>query len=78
MTTFSAQISDKYQVVIPKEVRQVLNLQPRSTLLFLVDGDSVIIRPKPANFTQTLRGLHKQVWPDDPERWLAEERATWE
>lgn len=78
MTTISAQISDKYQVVIPKEVRQLLKLQPRDTLLFLIDGESVIIRPKPTNFTQTLRGLHKQVWPADVEQWLAEERAAWE
>jgi AbrB family looped-hinge helix DNA binding protein len=78
MTTISAQISDKYLVVIPKEVRQKLNLQPRDVLLFLIDGDNVLIRPKPASFTQKLRGLHKEVWPADTEQWLAEERASWE
>lgn len=77
MTAISAQISDKYQVVIPKEVRQKLNLQPRDTLLFLIEGDTVFVRPKPVSFTEQLRGLHKQVWPADPEAWLAEERATW-
>ncbi len=77
MTSISAQVSDKYQVVIPKEVRQILKLQPRDTLLFLIDGDTVIIRPKPASFTQALRGLHKHVWPADPEAWLTEERSTW-
>lgn len=78
MTTITAQISEKYQVVIPKEVRQILHLRPRDTLLFLIDGDTVIIRPKPLNFTDTLRGLHKDVWPANSEQWLAEERATWE
>ena len=78
MTVISAQVSEKYQVVIPKEVRQRLKVEPRDTLLFLIDGDSVLIRPKPASFTATLRGLHKHVWPSDPEEWLAEERTTWE
>jgi AbrB family looped-hinge helix DNA binding protein len=78
MTAISAQISDKYQVVIPKEVRQKLNLQPRDVLLFLIDGDSVFIRPKPASFTKKLRGLHKEIWPADTEQWLAGERASWE
>jgi AbrB family looped-hinge helix DNA binding protein len=78
MTTITAQISEKYQVVIPKEVRQILHLRPRDTLLFLINGDTVIIRPKPLNFTDSLRGLHKEVWPANSEQWLAEERATWE
>jgi AbrB family looped-hinge helix DNA binding protein len=77
-TAIPAQVSEKYQVVIPKEVRQKLQLQPRSTLLFFIEGDTVFVRPKPASFTAQLRGLHKEVWPADPAAWLAEERATWE
>jgi len=77
MVAIAAQMSDKYQVVIPREVRQKLNLQPRDTLLFLIDGETVVIRAKPASFTTTLRGLHADVWPADLEQWLDEERATW-
>ena len=78
MVAISAQVSDKYQVVIPREVRQKLNLQPRDTLLFLIDGDTVIIRPRPNSFTATLRGLHQQVWADvDVDEWLNQERSTW-
>ena len=54
MTTIPAQISTKYQVVIPKEVRELMNLQPRDTVLFLIDDDIVILRPKPKSFTKTL------------------------
>ena len=78
MTTVAAEISEEYQLVIPQEVRQVLNLQPRATLLFLIEGDCVIIRPKPVSFTQTLRGLHQTVWADvDVDAWVAAERAAW-
>ncbi len=77
MRTITARISSKYQIVIPKLVREALDLQPQDMVLFLVDGDTVLLRPQPASFTETLRGLHKEIWPD-PDAWLEEERASWE
>ena len=76
MTTVEAQVSTKYQVVLPKEVREKLKVKPHSTVLFLIDGDTSILRPRPSSFTAHLRGLHQKVW-DDVDTWLAEERATW-
>ena len=49
MKTVAAQISTKYQVVIPKAVREALDLRPGERLLFLLDGDTVILRPEPAS-----------------------------
>jgi len=77
METIAARLSSKYQVVIPKLVRDRLQLEPRSTILFLVEGETVILRPRPDDFTATLQGLHQRLWPD-PEAWLEEERSTWE
>ncbi|RLJ00857.1 MAG: AbrB/MazE/SpoVT family DNA-binding domain-containing protein [Candidatus Aenigmatarchaeota archaeon] len=77
MQAITARISAKYQVVIPKPVRESLQLQPSDTLLFLLDGDTVVLRPQPANFTVAMRGLHRELWPD-PDDWLEEERAAWE
>ena len=77
MQTISAKVSTKYQVVIPKAVREVLDLQPGDRLLFLVEGDTVTLRPEPASFAGALRGLHQDLWPD-PDQWLEEERASWE
>lgn len=76
MITATAQVSTKYQVVIPKEVREVLGVQPGDRLLFLVDGDAVFVRPEPANYTAALRGLHQELW-SDSENWLEQERAAW-
>jgi AbrB family looped-hinge helix DNA binding protein len=75
--TIIARLSTKYQVVIPKAVREALDLQPRDQVLFLLDGDTVILRPQPESFAGTLRGLHQDLWPD-PDEWLEEERASWE
>ena len=76
MQAIVARMSAKYQVVIPKAVREALHLQPRDTLLFLLDGDTAVLRPRPASFTETMRGLHQEIWPD-PDAWLEEERSTW-
>jgi AbrB family looped-hinge helix DNA binding protein len=81
MQTAVARVSSKYQVVIPKRVREVLGLQPQDDVLFLIDRDGdhvrVVLRPRPASFTKALQGLHKEVWPD-PDTWLEEERSSWE
>jgi AbrB family looped-hinge helix DNA binding protein len=73
----SAKVSAKYQIVIPKAVRETLDLHPQDTVLFLIEGDAVYLRPKPASFTATLRGLHRHVWPDESDAWLDEERSAW-
>lgn len=77
MRVIATHVSVKYQVVIPKPVREALGLRPGDTLLFLTEGDTVLLRPQPASFTQALRGLHRELW-TDPDAWLEEERATWE
>lgn len=77
MQAFTARIGARYQVVLPKAVREMLNLHPQDTLLFVVDGDTVFLRPQPASFTEALLGLHRELWPD-PDRWLEEERTSWE
>jgi AbrB family looped-hinge helix DNA binding protein len=76
--TVVARVSSKYQVVIPKPVREILGIQPQDKLLFLLDGDTVVLRPQPTNFTEALQGLHKDIWPEDPDAWLEKERSEWE
>ena len=77
MKAITARISSKYQVVIPKAVREALRIQPQDDLMFLVDGDTVVFRPKPKSFTEALCGLYQEIWPD-PDAWLEEERSSWE
>lgn len=78
MDVIMARMSAKYQVVIPRQVREALALAPHGEILFILDGDKVILRPRPASFTQAMRGLYKEVWPQDIDAWLEEERASWE
>ncbi len=77
MQTFAARVSAKYQIVIPRAVREALHLHPHDSLLFLLDGDQVVLRLRPSSFTQTMQGLHQEVW-TDPDAWVEKERAAWE
>ena len=77
MFAISARVSTKYQVVIPKAVREALHLQPNEPVLFLVDDGAVILRAKPRSFTKALLGLYADSWPN-PDEWLERERASWE
>ena len=77
MQAITAKVSAKYQVVIPRLVRESLEIQPQDTLLFLLDGDTVTLCLRPANFTEAMRGLYQELW-SDPDAWLEEERSTWE
>jgi AbrB family looped-hinge helix DNA binding protein len=70
-------MSAKYQIVIPKTVREALNLEPHTTVLFLIEGDVAVLRSQPTSFTDAMQGLHRDVW-DDPDAWLEAERAAWE
>lgn len=76
MSAITAKVSARYRVVIPKEVRELLHIQPEGTILFLIEGERVYLCPRPQSFTETLRGLHRHVWADDPVAWLERERAA--
>ena len=50
-------ISSKYQVVIPKVVRERMNLQPKQKLTVLEKDDMVILVPQ--KNLESLRGIAK-------------------
>jgi AbrB family looped-hinge helix DNA binding protein len=77
MEAVSVRIGSKYQVVIPRAVREALRLAPEDQLIFIMDGETVILRGRPASFTVAMRGLHKELWPQAA-RQIEEGRATWE
>ena len=76
MKTATARVGAKNQIVVPKAVREALDIEPRDSLLFLIDGDTVLLRARPDSFTEALQGLHRDLWPD-PDAWLEEERESW-
>jgi AbrB family looped-hinge helix DNA binding protein len=57
-------LNEKSQIVISKQMRQALGLKPGDQLAAMVEGDKIILRPKPKNPAARLRGIGKGAWGD--------------
>ncbi len=55
-------LNQKSQIVISKKIRKILGLKPGDQLAAAVEGDKIILRPKPKNAAERLRGLGKGTW----------------
>lgn len=69
-------LSSKYQIVIPQEAREALNLSAGDELLVLSKPDRVVILPKPKKFAKRMAGLHREVW-QGADAYLQDERKDW-
>jgi AbrB family looped-hinge helix DNA binding protein len=80
MKTVTAKLSDRYQMVLPKEARRALGLQAGDTVLVIIEGDTVRLIPRPASYAKYARGLGQEAWNalGGADAFLAEERASWE
>ena len=57
-------LNEKSQIVISKQMRRALGLKPGDQLAAVVEGDKIILRPKPKNPAARLRGIGKGRWGD--------------
>jgi AbrB family looped-hinge helix DNA binding protein len=55
-------LNQKSQIVISKKIRKILGLKPGDQLAAAVEGDKIILRLKPKNAAERLRGLGKGTW----------------
>ncbi len=71
-------VSRRYQIAVPASVRKKLNIQASDQLLVDVQGDIVILILKPLSYTQSLSGLHHEIWEGiDAENYISGERDSW-
>jgi len=72
-------LSSRYQVVIPKKVRKRLGLHAGDQLVVEVEGEKVVLYPRPKNYTNYMLGLGKEVWREiDATEYVRKERESWE
>ena len=72
-------LSSKCQIVIPKHVREALEIGPGDELLMEVKEGSLIIYPKLKSYTDYMMGLQKDVWRNvDTDTYINKERESWE
>ena len=71
----TAKLSSKNQIVIPREAREALHLNPGDEILVVVRRSSVILLPKPKSYSAAIRGLAPNLYGKD---YLEKERESWE
>ena len=75
----TTRVSSKYQVVIPKSVREKVGVNKGDELIVTVQGSDIVLKVKPNNFTDHMLGLHREVWEDvDATDYVDGERTSWE
>ena len=58
-------MTTKWQTTIPKEIRKFLGLQPHDSLLYIVEGDKVTIRPLKGDILELRGTVHSEEKPLD-------------
>jgi len=72
-------LSSRHQVVIPKKVRKELGLHAGDQLVVEIEGEKVVLHPRPKNYTNYMLGLGKEVWQNiDATEYVRKERESWE
>jgi len=75
----TATVSSKYQVVIPREVREKLGIRAGDQLIVEVDDGKVVMHLRPRSYTRYMLGLGKEVWRGvDATEYVRKERGSWE
>ena len=69
-----ATLSTKNQIVIPREAREALGLNPGDKILVVVRGGKVLLLQKPKSYEAAIRGLARGRY---PKNYLKKERASW-
>lgn len=73
-------LNEKSQIVISKQLRKALGLKAGDYLAAVVEGDKIVLRPKPKNPAARLRGIGKGTWGERSkiDTYLDKLRDEWE
>lgn len=74
-------VTGKYQVVIPKRVRQRVKVAAGDKVIIEALGDLIVIhkQKRAQSWTDALLGLGKDVWKNlDPVTYVRKEREAWQ
>jgi AbrB family looped-hinge helix DNA binding protein len=72
-------VSQKYQVVIPKEIREKTTIKEGQEMYVYSMGSSIVLSPLPKSYSEKMLGLGQEIWQDiDPLIYIRQERADWD
>lgn len=75
-----AKLSQKYQIVVPKKVRQEMGLRVGESVgVYSLDKQRAILIKKPKSHVDALAGLGKEVWDAlGGVEYIRKERTLWD
>ena len=62
MNRTTVKVSKRNQITLPTLARQMLNIHSRDRLLVDIQDGLIVLIPKPDHHTDTLSGLHREIW----------------
>jgi AbrB family looped-hinge helix DNA binding protein len=72
-------VSEKGQVVIPKNIRDKIKLETGDELTVTTVDQKIILRKRPKSYTDYMWGLHRDAWKGtDAKGYVDEERESWQ
>jgi len=75
----SVKVSQRFQIAVPQLARKRLKIQGGDRLLVDVQDGMMILMPQPQRYTDTLAGLHREIWKgEDAQKVVDEERGAWD
>lgn len=72
----SVKVSNRYQIAVPQHARKRLKIKSGDRLLVDVQDGMIVLLPEPENYTQTLAGLHREIW-EKSGAYIIGERNAW-
>lgn len=76
----TAKLSQKYQIVVPRQVRKKMKLHAGSRLgVYPVDEERAILLKYPKDYVDVMRGLGKEIWRTQggAAQYIKQERNSW-
>lgn len=62
MTISTARLTEKFQITIPATVRRRLGLKAGDVVCLAFEGGEVVLRAASGGWTESSRGLGKEMW----------------
>ena len=70
-------ISSKYQIVIPKKIREQLSLKPGQIITLFLDSRGIIMVDTQA-VHKKLSGKYSGAWGSEPDDYIKNQRNEWD
>lgn len=72
-------LSSEHTITLPEELVKKMHFATDDEIIVQIEEDKLILSKKTDNYTDRLRGLHKEVWDNiDSEEFLIKERQSWD